>query len=125
MLDGKADKDLVSKQADEVEEREQNERRARFGRWRHRNLAADITARLKTDQRSGISFPSLSGSLIPCFHHYLLPAQNSNSPIDDLQMIPLSNDAYFVVLIMLLVPKKRKTDEENDEDYRRIRKKIR
>jgi len=47
MLDGAADKDLVSKQTDEMEEGEQNERRARLGRWRHRDLAADVTAGLK------------------------------------------------------------------------------
>lgn len=120
---GAADKDLVSKQTDEVEEGEQDERRAGLGRWRHRNLAADVAAGLKELRRSGTSFPSLSGSFIPCFQ--LLPPSYPNQPprprppeilIDDLQIIPVSNDAYFVVLIMLLVPKKKRKEKRNEAD---------
>jgi len=47
MSDGTTDKDLVSKQTDEVEEREQDERRAGLRRWRHWNLTADVAAGLK------------------------------------------------------------------------------
>lgn len=53
----------------------------------------------------------------------LFPATTSFLPktwilINDLQIIPVSNDAYFVVLIMLLVPKKNGADKGS---YRRKR----
>lgn len=51
----------------------------------------------------------------------LFPATTSFPPqtwilINDLQIIPVSNDAYFVVLIMLLVPKKKKNEADKGEE---------